>query len=124
MHMDPAMPRVVGAIAAILLIGIVLRRLKQPHVVAYLVAGAILGPFGLGFVEDTHDVARLGEIGVILLLFFAGMEMSLPELIKEWRVPVIGTILQVTLSVGFAFLVGRSLFQSWRRSSSTQRVKL
>lgn len=61
MHMHPLMPYFVGVMSAILLVGILLRRLQQPHVVAYLAAGVLLGPSGFGFVEDTAMVARLGR---------------------------------------------------------------
>ncbi|MBT8492050.1 MAG: cation:proton antiporter, partial [Deltaproteobacteria bacterium] len=104
--MDPIMPIFVGAIAAILLIGILLRRLKQPHVIAYLVAGAALGPFGLSVVEDAVTISRLGEVGVVLLLFFAGMEIQLPKLLASWRVPVLGTLLLIAGSVMVSFAVG------------------
>lgn len=41
MHLDPIMPYLVGAILAVLLLGLLLRRLKQPHVVGYLIAGVL-----------------------------------------------------------------------------------
>lgn len=55
--------------------------------------------------------ALLGVVFVILvlavlLLFFAGMEISIPELEKEWRVPVVGTLLQIAASVGCASAIG------------------
>ena len=111
MHMDPVMPALVGAVAAVLLIGLILRALKQPHVVGYLIAGVILGPAGLGLVTDQEIIARFGEVGVVLLLFFAGMEISLPDLVARWKVPVVGTVLQIALSVGCA--VGVGLWQGW-----------
>ncbi len=43
-------------------LGIILRRFNQPHVVAYLLAGAFLGPSGLGFVDDREVIVRLGVV--------------------------------------------------------------
>ena len=106
MHMDPAMPALVGSAALILVVGVVLVWLKQPHVVAYLVAGVLLGPYGLGVIESPKLVARLGEIGVVLLLFFVGSEISLPKLTANWRVPVVGTALQVLASVACTYGIG------------------
>jgi CPA2 family monovalent cation:H+ antiporter-2 len=63
-------------------------------------------------------VARLGEIGVVLLLFFAGMEISIPELKKRWRVPVVGTLLQIAASVGCVLAIG------WWRDWPSGRVLL
>jgi len=111
MHMDPIMPYLVGSVAGILLLGLVLRSLKQPHVVAYLIAGVVLGPDGLGLMSDQTSIARLGEIGVILLLFFVGMEISLSDLLAKWKVPVIGTLLQVLVSV--ACVAGLGKVQGW-----------
>ena len=109
--MDPIMPYLVGSVAGILLLGLVLRALKQPHVVAYLLAGIALGPDGIGLMTDQVTIARFGEVGVILLLFFVGMEISLPELLAKWKVPVIGTLLQIAVSVGC--VAGLGAYQGW-----------
>jgi CPA2 family monovalent cation:H+ antiporter-2 len=114
--MDPIMPALVGSVAGILLLGLVLRALKQPSVVAYLMAGLVLGPAGLGLMTDQVTIARLGEIGVILLLFFVGMEISLPALVAKWRVPVVGTLLQIAVSVGCLAALGG--WQGWAFSRS------
>lgn len=104
--MDPLLPTLVAAAFAILLVGALLRRLRQPHVVGYLVAGVVLGPYGLALFTDEVTVTRLGEVGVVLLLFFVGMEVSLPRLASGWRVSLVGTLLQVLASVGAAAFVG------------------
>lgn len=106
MHMDPLLPVLVGAGLAILFLALVMRSLGQPHVVAYLLAGIILGPHGVGVVEDHTVLERLGDLGVILLLFFVGMEMDPRRLSAQWRIALIGTLLQIIISVGFAWLVG------------------
>ncbi|MDH3672740.1 MAG: cation:proton antiporter [Gammaproteobacteria bacterium] len=106
MHLDPAMPYVVGVVLAILVIGLLLRAIRQPHVVAYLVAGLILGPHGLGIVQDQETISRLGAIGVVLLLFFVGMEVSPKRLVSNWKVALIGTLLQVLISIACVWLLG------------------
>lgn len=109
MHLDPILPKVVAAAFVVLLVGMVLRRLKQPHVVAYLVAGMVLGPHGLDLLTDTAVAARIGEFGVVLLLFFVGMEVSLPRLVANWKVAIIGTALQIGLTVAILWGLGRWL---------------
>ncbi len=109
------MPYLVGSVAGILLLGLLLRALKQPHVVAYLIAGVVLGPDGFALMTDQVTISRLGEVGVILLLFFVGMEISLPDLLARWKVPVIGTILQIGVSVGCVALLGASQDWPWER---------
>jgi len=109
MHLDPIMPYLVGAILAVLVLGIFLRSIRQPYVIGYLIAGVILGPHGIAFVEDEALLGRLGAIGVVLLLFFIGMEVSPRKLIDNWKVAVIGTILQIIISVGVVWPLGSYL---------------
>ena len=106
MHMDPQLPVVVAVAAAIVALGLILRRLGQPHVVAYLAAGAILGPHGFALVTETETLTRVGDIGVVMLLFFVGMEVSFARVIANWRVAVIGTFLQIAVSVGSVWVLG------------------
>lgn len=105
MHMHPLLPALVASIFVVLLVGAIVRRFGQPHVIGYLVVGVILGPSGLALFEE-GAVALVGEFGVILLLFFVGMEVDLSRFVARWRVPVFGTALQVLLSVGAVALVG------------------
>lgn len=95
-------------------LGILLRWLKQPYVVAYILAGVVLGPYGFAIVTDEALSAGMGEIGLILLLFFIGMETSLPKLLANWQLAIIGTILQVAVSVGLVILIGS--FFTWPMS--------
>lgn len=106
MHLDPLLPSIVGAVFAILLIGLILRRLRQPHVVAYLLAGLMLGPYVGGIITDTHLIERMGAMGVVLLLFFVGMEVSPRKLVSTWRIAVLGTTAQILLSIGCVWLLG------------------
>ncbi len=93
----------------ILFIALLLRKLKQPYLIAYIIAGIILGPDVLGIVHDKHTISELGELGLIFLMFFIGAEINLPDLTKNIKKPLIGTITQLLLSfmcistVGFFF---------------------
>ena len=93
MHLDPILPILEVVALAIFIVGILMHRLKQPYVVVYLIVGIIIGPYGLGLITDQVDLSRFGSIGVLLLLFFVSMEISIPRLIASWRIAVIGTIL-------------------------------
>lgn len=106
MHLDPYMMSFVSSVLVILAIVAIVRRLKQPYVVGYLVAGILLGPHVLGVVEDQQMMTRFGEIGVVFLLFFIGMEVSPRQLVENWRVSVIGTLFQIIASVGLIALIG------------------
>lgn len=68
MHLDPIIPALCALLAVVLALGIALRRLRQPHVVAYIVAGVLLGPSAIGIVQDADIKPGLGSIGVVLKL--------------------------------------------------------
>ncbi len=57
-------------------LGFVLVRLKQPAIVGYILTGVVLGPTGFGLVSNTDSITLLAELGVIMLLFLVGMELS------------------------------------------------
>jgi CPA2 family monovalent cation:H+ antiporter-2 len=109
MHLDPLIPALVAAAFVVLAVGLLFGRLGQPQVVAYLLAGIAIGPHGLGIISDVQVVQRLGDAGVVLLLFFLGLEISLPRLLSNWRVPVLGTLIQILASVGVVIAVGEWL---------------
>lgn len=62
--------------------GIIARKLKAPQVVGEIIAGLIIGPSILGMVNQTDFLVQMAEIGVILLMFSAGLETDLKELVK------------------------------------------
>ena len=99
------------AILAIVLLCLLLKRLHQPYIVAYILVGVLLGESGIGLVERNEALEYFGEIGIILLLFFVGMEIDLPKFKEQWRVALFGTLLQVGGSVGAMVLIG--YLMSW-----------
>tara|TARA_Y100000310_G_scaffold333007_1_gene409680 strand:+ start:717 stop:2423 length:1707 start_codon:yes stop_codon:yes gene_type:complete len=79
---------------------------KQPLIPAYIIGGLILGPIGLGIIQDTEVIKSISEIGIIFLLFIVGMEMDLKKLkAVGWT-----TIITGTLQVGLTFLAGFFIF--------------
>lgn len=69
-------------IIAAKLFGIVARKLKAPQVVGEIIAGLIIGPSILGWVNQTDFLIQMAEIGVIFLMFSAGLETDIKELMK------------------------------------------
>jgi CPA2 family monovalent cation:H+ antiporter-2 len=114
MHIDPALPVIVGAILAILLIGLALRTLRQPQIVGYLVAGLVIGPHGMGLLQDPEMIGRIGGVGLIVLLFFVGMEASPGSLLSRWRLAIFGVILQVAVTVAAVWVIG--IYLGWSLS--------
>jgi monovalent cation:H+ antiporter-2, CPA2 family len=64
-------------------INLLFHKIKLPSVMGYLIAGVLIGPYGLQLIEDIEAVKHLAEIGVILLLFVIGLEFSLTRLLKN-----------------------------------------
>jgi monovalent cation:H+ antiporter-2, CPA2 family len=83
---------------AALLCGLVLIRLRQPAVVGYILAGVVLGPTGLRLVSNTGTVQLLAELGVIMLLFLTGMELSLRSFKSIYKTALGAVLLQIFIA--------------------------
>lgn len=107
--------RLLGAIGisiiAATVLGYLAYLLKQPLLLAYIAAGAAIGPeFGFGWVQSKDDIRIIAEIGLILLLFMIGLELDLKKL-KESGKSLITTgiaqfILCAAMGLGFFILLG------------------
>jgi len=104
--MDPILPPLVGMILIILILSLLLRTIGQPNVVAYLIAGVVLGPQGIGLITDHVTLERLGAFGVVMLLFFIGLKMHPRRLAMNWRIALLGTLLQIAASVALTWAIG------------------
>ena len=62
--------------------GLIARKCKAPQVVGQIVAGLIIGPSVLGLVQQSDFITQMAEVGVILLMFSAGLETNLKDLLK------------------------------------------
>lgn len=92
-----------------LLCGLVLSRLRQPAIVGYIVAGVVLGPTGFGLIKSSESVQVLAELGVLMLLFLVGMELSVRAFSAVYRVALLAVVLQVTLSLAVTLPAGALL---------------
>ena len=98
--------------AVVMAVGFLLKILKQPSVISYIIVGVVLGPSVFGVASGSDEISAVGSLGLVLLLFFVGMEMSLPRLIANWRISVIGTFLQVVISL--LVMWGLGLYMGWK----------
>jgi CPA2 family monovalent cation:H+ antiporter-2 len=70
------------ALGAALAGGLVARFLKQSAIIGYLLAGIVIGPHALSLIEESDEIRVLATIGVVLLLFTLGIQLSLLELVR------------------------------------------
>jgi len=90
---------------AALVCGVVFARLRQPAICGYIMAGALLGPAGLGLISNRDAVDSLAEFGVLMLLFLVGMQLDLRRFVAGWKVALGTTLLQIAGSVGVALVL-------------------
>ena len=76
-----------------------LHRIRLPSILGFLITGMIIGPFGFSLIENHEQVEMLSEIGVILLLFVIGMELTLSQLASIRRTVLNGGFIQVGLTI-------------------------
>ena len=81
-------------------------RFKQPAIVGYILAGMILGPSGFGTIEETDAAKTLAELGVLLLLFLIGMELSLRAFKTVYKIAFLVVFIQIVLSVFITSTIG------------------
>ena len=93
----------------VLLLIFLLRRFNQPYLVAYIIAGIILGPYVTGVFPSATETAALGEIGIVLLMFFLGIEINVPDKRNDLKVPIIAQVIKSMLAFLFSLLIGLSL---------------
>ncbi|MDZ7361437.1 MAG: cation:proton antiporter [candidate division KSB1 bacterium] len=90
-----------------IIVVLIFHRLNLPHIVGFLFCGVVAGPYGLNLVTRVEGIEMLAEIGVVLLLFTIGLELSLADLKRMRRYVLLGGSLQVISTAGLAFLVAR-----------------
>lgn len=101
---------IIIVVVAALLGGLIAHVLKQPLILGYILAGIVVGPHTGGVtVSDVHNIEKMAEIGVALLLFALGLEFSFRELKPVRNIAIIGTPIQILLTTAFGFVIGRQL---------------
>lgn len=107
------MPALISDLALILVVAgivtIVFKRLRQPLVLGYIVAGFLAGPH-MPYMPTVHEVESIevwSQIGVIFLMFTLGLEFSFKKIVKMGMKPIVAAILVMTFMIGVGSSVGR-----------------
>ena len=90
------------------------KRLGLGAVLGYLLAGVVIGPWGLRIITDVNDILHFAEFGVVLLLFLIGLELN-PKRLWEMRKPILGMGgVQVILTTAVIFALALLLGVDWK----------
>ncbi|MDD3263349.1 MAG: cation:proton antiporter [Candidatus Nanoarchaeia archaeon] len=85
----------------------IIRALKQPALIGYIISGIICGPYVLNFINSTDTLSTFSQIGVALLLFFVGLNLN-PKVIKDvGKISLITGLGQVFFTTGVGFLIAK-----------------
>lgn len=100
-------------ITAALLCGFFIERLRQPSIIGYILAGFILGPSGLGYIQDVTVIQLLADFGVLMVLFVVGMSLNLQSFKRTLGLSITVCLGQIVtsllLSYGLSKLLGWDL---------------
>jgi CPA2 family monovalent cation:H+ antiporter-2 len=91
-------------------------RLRLPSVVGLLIAGAVIGPSGFSLLSRVEEVEVFAEIGVALLLFLIGLELSMDQLRELRRIFFIGGVIQVVSTAALVMVAALLLGFEWQSS--------
>ena len=87
------------------LFGLITKKVRMPQVVGALVAGVILGPAVLNVLSETEFIQKLAELGVIVLMFTAGLETDINQLNKTGKASFIIAVLGVIIPLAGGFFI-------------------
>ena len=93
---------------------------RQPLILAYLIAGFFIGPFGMGWVKSQELISVISELGLIFMLFMIGLEIDLKKIVRAGRVILFaaggqligGCLLGILFFVGIGLSMGGGRFDA------------
>ena len=102
-------------IVAATMFGYIARLLKQPSLLAYIIAGIVIGPIGLGAlgysfqglpigISNMQDIRILSELGIAFLLFSIGVELDIRKFFSIGKLVAIGATIQVVMTIALVML--------------------
>lgn len=117
MHEFPILKDIVILLSASLLTSILFQRIKIPSIVGYILGGIIIGPYGIGLIQGKEFVDVMAEIGVVLLLFTIGLEISINEIFRIGRrglsVACMQVVVTTSIVAAFSITFNMSVVQSF-----------
>jgi Kef-type K+ transport system membrane component KefB len=109
-HPDQLLLQLLAIFVSAKVVGELFERIRLPSVLGEILAGAVLGPFALGWIRPSDTIYSVAEIGAIFVLFSAGLETSPQDLIQVGRkaalVAVAGVVVPFVLGFGYMKWLG------------------
>jgi Kef-type K+ transport system membrane component KefB len=92
-------------------LGLLAHFFRQPLILAYLIAGFVIGPFGIGLVKSQESISIISELGLIFMLFMIGLEIDLKKIVRAGRVILFAAGGQLVggCALGILFFMGIGL---------------
>jgi monovalent cation:H+ antiporter-2, CPA2 family len=109
MSHTPLIATIVAGIGLAFVLGTLANRFRLSPLVGYLAAGVLIGPFTPGFVADQALALQLAELGVILLMFGAGLHFSLDNLLSVKTIALPGALGQIALVTAFGLALTQGI---------------
>ena len=102
------------------MLGLLAHFFRQPLILAYLIAGFFIGPFGTGWVKSQESISIISELGLIFMLFMIGLEIDLKKIVRAGRVILFaaggqlagGCVLGILFFVGIGLSIGGGRFDA------------
>jgi Kef-type K+ transport system membrane component KefB len=93
---------------------------RQPLILAYLIAGFFIGPFGMGWVKSQESINVISELGLIFMLFMIGLEIDLKKIVRAGKVILFaaggqligGCLLGILFFIGIGLSMGSGHFDA------------
>ena len=101
-------------------LGLLAHFTRQPLILAYLIAGFVIGPFGMGWVKSQDSINVISELGLIFMLFMIGLEIDLKKIVRAGKVILFaaggqligGVLLGILFFVGIGLSMGNGHFDA------------
>src|SRR6478609_7847002 len=92
------------------ILGVAAHLARQPLILAYLVAGFVIGPSGLKWVQSQQSINTIGQLGLIFMLFMIGLEIDLKKIVRAGNVILVTSAAQIlgcfALALGLFLAIG------------------
>ena len=105
------------------LFGVIAKKLQLPQVVGALIAGLVLGPTLLNLVHESEFIDKMAELGVIVIMFTAGMETDIHQLKSTGKASLMIALMGILIPLGGGFLVAGVFYQNLSALTQAELLK-